>query len=51
MKENAVPKGTKDAAKSKVTVFEGKIWKLCDKVLLLLNTCDPNSLVHLHLFW
>ena len=25
MKENAIPKGTKDAAKSGVTLFEGKI--------------------------
>ena len=24
MKENAIPKGTKDAAKSKVILFEGK---------------------------
>ena len=27
MKENIIPKGTKDAAKSGVTLFEGKIWK------------------------
>ena len=25
MKENAIPKGTKDAAKSEVTLLEGKI--------------------------
>ena len=29
MKENAIPKGIKDAAKSRVTLFEGRIWKFC----------------------
>ena len=29
MKENAIPKGIKDAAKSQVKLFEGRIWKIC----------------------
>ena len=29
MKENAIPKGIKDVAKSRVTLFEGRIWKFC----------------------
>ena len=29
MKENAIPKGIKDAAKSRITLFEGRIWKFC----------------------
>ena len=29
MKENAIPKGFKDAAKSRVKLFEGRIWKIC----------------------
>ena len=29
MKENAIPKGTKDAAKCEGEGFEGKRWKFC----------------------
>ena len=29
MKENAIPKGFKDAAKSRVKLFEDRIWKIC----------------------
>ena len=29
MKENAFLKGIKDATKSRVTLFEGRIWKFC----------------------
>ena len=29
MKENAIPKGFKDVAKSQVKLFEGRIWKIC----------------------
>ena len=29
MKENAIPKGFKDAAKSGVKLFEDRIWKIC----------------------
>ena len=30
MEENAIPEGTKDAAKSGVTLFEGKIWNFAN---------------------
>ena len=29
MKENAIPRNTKHATKFEVTLFKGKLWKLC----------------------
>ena len=29
MKENAIPRNTKHATKFAMTLFKGKIWKLC----------------------
>ena len=36
MKENAIPGGTKDAAKSEVTLFEGKDMKI---LLIIIKHC------------
>ena len=43
MKEKAIPKGTKDAVKSGVILFEGKIWNSanCNKKKFFVN-CSGN---------
>ena len=46
MKENAIPRNNKHATKFEMTLFKGKMWKLCYSVNL--NSCENFAYVDMH---